>query len=924
MPPQSLSAPLNRPQNKNMNTIKSEFNRSFDSVVMLTWSNWHTEPRSNRYHYATRFAKLAPVYFFQFDRSVDGFEIENLDVDNIIICHAPWWFAPYNSTGPIPENLRNEFGRLLDTLNIVRPLVWVYNPHSVSIAKSITSKSLVYHATENYLLNKSDYKIDTGDELHQQILIGHTKELAEAADLVVTVSDGVTRSISKHCKTKREPLELRNGCDAKFWLDTNASTHVLPENGRKRVLYQGGINDRLDFEIIKETVLSLPDFDFFFCGPEDESIELWQDIKALDNVQYVGKLDSKGIAEIAKYSDIGWIPFVDAEILRSSLPLKAYEYIACGLGVVTTMIYGLKGLDPDILKFATTSAEFKENIEVLAESRTGVHSLEKRKKIALENDYDARFETLLSNLLSNKQTEETKTILVLYDDRYNHIKTIQEHLSSFKKYSKNKIFYLPATSGDGWHLGSKYYVGTDTCEDLEVNRESIWRLDFFDAIIIHYSVRISLDGYFAPTLVQKVKNSPAKKILFIQDEYEGTNNARRYIEDLGISSIFTCVPEKDWQTVYPHPGLTFKRTLTGYVPEERNMEQYGLPTSQRKTLIGYRGRKLPHHYGILGWEKYYIGERVKSEAVERGLDVNISNDPSDRIYGSWYEFMGSCRATLGTESGANIFDFEGNLKKLADRLADKPFNKVYDKYFKAHDNAIKMNQISPKFFEAIRLRTALICFPGYYSDILHPHKHYIPLERDFSNINEVFEKIQDDNYIKNLTDRAYEEIIGGGKYSYASFISDFDDWIDEHLPESQYEVITTPIAVRTNGKILPIRHMDSRDYLINNTILGTNYRREEFISLLDDRVDDAVEEPLITEVVESAAEPETETSSTDNEETRSGLFQRSKQKLRRIYYDQVAADINGSPSLIFSTCKWLWRIIPQPIRYRIAAILRAE
>lgn len=27
--------------------------RAIDSVVMLTWSVWNTEPRSNRYHFAT-------------------------------------------------------------------------------------------------------------------------------------------------------------------------------------------------------------------------------------------------------------------------------------------------------------------------------------------------------------------------------------------------------------------------------------------------------------------------------------------------------------------------------------------------------------------------------------------------------------------------------------------------------------------------------------------------------------------------------------------------------------------------------------------------------------------------------------------------------------------------------------------------------
>ena len=36
-----------------------------DEVVMLTWCEWNSRPRSNHYHYASRFAKQVPVLFVQ-------------------------------------------------------------------------------------------------------------------------------------------------------------------------------------------------------------------------------------------------------------------------------------------------------------------------------------------------------------------------------------------------------------------------------------------------------------------------------------------------------------------------------------------------------------------------------------------------------------------------------------------------------------------------------------------------------------------------------------------------------------------------------------------------------------------------------------------------------------------------------------------
>ncbi len=89
-----------------------------------------------------------------------------------------------------------------------------------------------------------------------------------------------------------------------------------------------------------------------------------------------------------------------------------------------------------------------------------------------------------------------------------------------------------------------------------------------------------------------------------------------------------------------------------------------------------------------------------------------------------------------------------------------------------------MNQISPKIFEAIRLRTALILFEGEYSDIVKPDQHYIPLEKDFSNVAEVFAKVSDLRYLETLTARAYDEMIVTGRYSYAAFVDGIDRYIE--------------------------------------------------------------------------------------------------------------------------------------------------
>ena len=63
--------------------------QNFDAVIMLTWSDWETEPRSNRYHYASRFQKEVPVFFLQHKyQTVSEIDIQGTQFDNIKIVNV--------------------------------------------------------------------------------------------------------------------------------------------------------------------------------------------------------------------------------------------------------------------------------------------------------------------------------------------------------------------------------------------------------------------------------------------------------------------------------------------------------------------------------------------------------------------------------------------------------------------------------------------------------------------------------------------------------------------------------------------------------------------------------------------------------------------------------------------------------------------
>jgi hypothetical protein len=68
-----------------------------------------------------------------------------------------------------------------------------------------------------------------------------------------------------------------------------------------------------------------------------------------------------------------------------------------------------------------------------------------------------------------------------------------------------------------------------------------------------------------------------------------------------------------------------------------------------------------------------------------------------------------------------------------------------------------------------------ILFEGKYSGILQPMVHYIPLKKDFSNLDDVIRGFRDAALRRTLTENAYRDLIASGGYSYERFVASFDD-----------------------------------------------------------------------------------------------------------------------------------------------------
>lgn len=374
-------------------------------------------------------------------------------------------------------------------------------------------------------------------------------------------------------------------------------------------------------------------------------------------------------------------------------------------------------------------------------------------------------------------------VLVLYNGQSMFTPTVQDYLDSFRRYSANNIHFMHVD-----HLAKPAFS-----------------FDDYDALILTYSCRLCYLENMSPHVQAAVAAFRGLKVAFPQDEYQETNKLKQGIRDLGVKLVFTCVPEDKIAWVYPPkelPGVRFCRVLTGYVPQRlARLPRHKLPpTEKRPNWIGYRGRHLGHCWGDLSYFKSEIGRKFKTACDRRRIPNDIAWSEEARIYqDQWFRFILSCRATLGTPSGCNTFDWDGSMEREYREIMKQQPNMTYAEYRPkiAHKEAeIDMGQVSPRMFESAALGTVMILLEGSYSGVVTPGEDCIVVKQDFSNIDHVLDQLSDDRHVAHIASNAYKNIIQNSRWSYETFMAIVDGEIERMLDSKAPSATIDPQSLR--------------------------------------------------------------------------------------------------------------------------------
>jgi hypothetical protein len=277
-----------------------------------------------------------------------------------------------------------------------------------------------------------------------------------------------------------------------------------------------------------------------------------------------------------------------------------------------------------------------------------------------------------------------------------------------------------------------------------------------DAIVLLHSV-FSNSQNLGGRLFDAVAGRREPKAFFIGNEYKSMPEKMQFAETLGIALL---VSQSSSPAVHALYSGRLGCAVTG-IPNtglDTGMFAPTCPAAGRPIDLGYRADVSPAYLGHN--ERVEIAEYFRDHASRWGLTVDVSLDREARFdERGWAGFLNRCKGQLGTEAGGDYFELTDCTRMAVNdyqvQHPDASLVEIRDRFFRNYRNAIPLRVMSGRHVEAAGTRTVQILFDGRYDGYLNPDEHYIPLKKDFSNVDDAVRKFVDRPYAERIADNAY-------------------------------------------------------------------------------------------------------------------------------------------------------------------------
>ncbi|MDQ6751486.1 MAG: glycosyltransferase [Actinomycetota bacterium] len=372
-------------------------------IVCVGFADWETDLRTNQHHLMSRLAATNRVLFIESlglrrpqlvgrdvrriaRRVLRGLRgaraIDDLHVLSPLVVprHDRLWAQRIN--GWLLPRLVGASAR---RLGLHAPILWGYVPQAQALIDVLSPSLVVYHCVDDIAATKG---------IDAESFRSAERSFAGRADLVLASSRPLAermRELSDHV------LEVPNVADTRRFataLESGPVDEGMQALSRPTIVFTGAVvATKLDVALLVELAGRRPGWSFALVGPVGVG-DPRTDVSALahlPNVHLLGARPYHALPAVLRGADAAVIPYAVNQLTASIFPMKVYEYLAAGLGVVATPLPSLAEVEG--IETAADAGAMAACLTALIDEDSPERRAQ-RSRLAAGHSWDARLEEI--------------------------------------------------------------------------------------------------------------------------------------------------------------------------------------------------------------------------------------------------------------------------------------------------------------------------------------------------------------------------------------------------------------------------------------------------------------------------------------------------------------------------------------------------
>lgn len=269
---------------------------------------------------------------------------------------------------------------VISDMAITLPLLIIQNPVWHSLRINCENHQIIYDCLD----------LISGFEATSPAMLQSESVLIESADMLIASSPQLIQFIRSQ-KPTTEPVLVRNATSEVFF----TTPLPKPNNPAPIIGYLGAIESWFDTKLVKQIAELRPDWSIVLAGHPLPVI--YDELCIVPNINFLGEIPANRAADIVANFDVAIIPFLPDGMTPFVNPVKVYEYLASGRGVVSCKMPELDQFGELVMQ-ADDAYDFCQKIEKTLEENTSEKCNARRMRVMNET-WNMR-SLQISNLIS--------------------------------------------------------------------------------------------------------------------------------------------------------------------------------------------------------------------------------------------------------------------------------------------------------------------------------------------------------------------------------------------------------------------------------------------------------------------------------------------------------------------------------------------